>query len=492
MKTQRKYEYPDWVMKYKRKGVEIRCFKGKYYYVYEYKTVYDKDKKGPKKKTGKMIGKITKEEGFIPSEKEELRKKAQKGEIRGVSTKEYGFSAFLSGHLRIFTEAIKEVFGERWKEVVAMAYCRLMHYSAIKNMPLHIENSWISEEIGLRKLTDKQISESLRELGKNRDLLVRYMRFFTKDVEYILTDITNIFNKSQNMIINKKGYNSKQVYTPQVNLLYTYSLNNHLPIYYRIIPGNIRDVKAFKNAIIESGIQNAIVITDKGFYSEENLKIMETEQISYIIPLKRDNKLIEYRTIKDNKFKNDNNYFEFEKRFIWYEEKNISKSNNRLILYLDEQLRVKEEGDYLHCINTHPEEYTLKEFHHIKHKMGTIALLTNLEKISAEKVFQLYKSRVYIEQMFDSMKNVLEMDRTYMQNEHSLEGWMFINFIALQWYQFIYKLLLEKNLLNKYSVSDFLLLLREIRKVKINDNWYVAELTQNMKKFYDKINIALF
>lgn len=36
--------------------------------------------------------------------------------------------------------------------------------------------------------------------------------------------------------------------------------------------------------------------------------------------------------------------------------------------------------------------------------------------------------------MFDGMKNVLEADHTYMQNEQTLQGWMFINHITLQWY----------------------------------------------------------
>jgi len=38
-----------------------------------------------------------------------------------------------------------------------------------------------------------------------------------------------------------------------------------------------------------------------------------------------------------------------------------------------------------------------------------------------------------IEQMFDALKNMLHAGVTYMQNEDALQGWMFINHIALQW-----------------------------------------------------------
>jgi len=58
-----------------------------------------------------------------------------------------------------------------------------------------------------------------------------------------------------------------------------------------------------------------------------------------------------------------------------------------------------------------------------------------------------------IEVLFDGMKNVLEADHTYMQNEQTLQGWMFINHITLQWYQQLYSELKAKGLLKQYSVE---------------------------------------
>ena len=36
-----------------------------------------------------------------------------------------------------------------------------------------------------------------------------------------------------------------------------------------------------------------------------------------------------------------------------------------------------------------------------------------------------------VETAFDAFKNTLQADRSYMQNDQSLEGWMFINYLAL-------------------------------------------------------------
>ncbi len=67
-------------------------------------------------------------------------------------------------------------------------------------------------------------------------------------------------------------------------------------------------------------------------------------------------------------------------------------------------------------------------------------MLTNMIDVTSEDIYSTYKSRVNIELMFDGMKNVLDNHKTYMQNESALQGWMFINHIALQWYYKMYVL----------------------------------------------------
>ncbi len=83
-------------------------------------------------------------------------------------------------------------------------------------------------------------------------------------------------------------------------------------------------------------------------------------------------------------------------------------------------------------------------------------MLTNLKSISAEKVFQYFKSRTEIEQMFETFKNLLKADRSYMRSDYSLEGWIFISYLSLLYYYKIYKRLVEKEILGEYSVSDVL------------------------------------
>lgn len=58
--------HPDWVIKHKKPGTEIRKIREKYY-LYGYTTVWSKEKKRAQKKTTKQIGIITEEFGLIPT-----------------------------------------------------------------------------------------------------------------------------------------------------------------------------------------------------------------------------------------------------------------------------------------------------------------------------------------------------------------------------------------------------------------------------------------
>ena len=64
--------YPDGVEKYREPGKEIKKIRERYY-LYERKTVWGKDKKQPKKISGKYLGRIT-EEGLQPPKKEMVKK----------------------------------------------------------------------------------------------------------------------------------------------------------------------------------------------------------------------------------------------------------------------------------------------------------------------------------------------------------------------------------------------------------------------------------
>jgi hypothetical protein len=89
------------------------------------------------------------------------------------------------------------------------------------------------------------------------------------------------------------------------------------------------------------------------------------------------------------------------------------------------------------------------------------------------------------------MKNVLDADHTYMQNEQVLQAWMFINHITLQWYQHLYCELKTKGLLKKYSVNDYIQLLTDVKKIRIDDAWHLNEVTRDTAKLLESLGLRI-
>jgi transposase len=476
-------KHPDWALAHKRPGAELRLLNGKYY-LYEVTSKWDPQKKRSQKITGKLLGKIT-PEGFIASDKHKLREMSRHVMINTPVIKEYGASHFVRSHFQEHLLLLQSFFPELWQDIVALSFIRLMYQAPIKNVGYLFEKSFLSEVFPHITLGEKRTSALYRKLGTLRQSITSYMRTFISADDHILIDATNIISYSERLGISKPGYNSKREFDPQVNLMLVFSTKLQLPVYYRVIPGNIREVSAFKLTLDECGVPNVTIIADKGFYSEANIETIEKFNAQYVIPLKRNSDLIDYTKLTEQ---NTDCFFKFQGRFIWHAKP--EKSSKRVVyLFFDTELRAKEENDYLGRIETHPESYSIGEFHQKRTSFGTIAMISNLENKKPQEIYEYYKLRNQVETMIDSMKNTLLADTSFMQNEEAFNGWMFINFIALQWYYRIAVLIAQKKLLANYSPKDLLMFLREIRAVNINNQWRVEEIPKKIQLLMEKLEI---
>ena len=164
--------------------------------------------------------------------------------------------------------------------------------------------------------------------------------------------------------------------------------------------------------------------------------------------------------------------------------------DEKIVVYLDDAMKTEEIKDYLTRIESLPEKYNINTFHEKQHAFGTIAIQHNMDK-TAKEIFIDYKSRGQVETMINVFKNVIDADKSYMQNEQALEAWMFVNHIALHWYYKIIQLIKKNELNSKYSPNDLLQLLKEVRKVRINGKWYNENITQKNMNLIKALNIHI-
>jgi transposase len=501
---------PEWAQKFKEPRTEIRKIKNGFY-KYKVAFVYSKEKKRTEKKTIRLLGKITEKEGFIPSSKDDLRRKSEA--LPQVDIKTFGLFNLFSDLLKDEIVSMKEAFGDEWAErLLSFAMMRWAYQTPIKRGTNYHSHDFCSEHWATRSMSDKIISENLKYFGENREKTVAWMRNLLSDVpeneqNFVLMDSTHSITVSNHLAINEKGYNPDFDFDKQVRLMYLFSAQMKQPVYYRLINGNITDVKSMSLCIKEMNVRDKVTfIADKGFFSIENVELLEKEKLSYIIPIQRNNSLIDFSPLQQNDFKKQMNYFIFQDKIIWYYA--YQKEDYQLVTFLDEKLRLSEEKDYLSRIETHPEDYSKEKFDEKLHRFGTMTIIHKFDnqninneikpkrkkkddnpKTLEQVIYESYKQRGDIEMMFDSYKNYLDADVSYMQNRYVLEGWLFANFIAMIAYYKLYVRLRQAELLSKHSPKDIIEQSKAIYKMKIRGNWHRSEITDKTQKLFAKIGI---
>jgi len=485
---------PEWAQPFKEPRTEIRCING-IYYKYEVRYNYNKEKKRTDKITVRLMGKITEKDGFTPSDKDLIRQKAS--QLPKVDIKNFGVYNLYSNLLSEEIGELKSLFNDDIAEkLLSFSMMRWAYQSPIKRAPNYHAHDFCSEVWSKDSISDKQISQTLKFVGQNREALVDWMKqMLTLSGEgsnkFVMMDSTHVSTVSEQLGINAKGYNPAHEFDEQIRLMYLFSAQLKRPVYYRLINGNITDISSMSLCINEMNVSDVVFIADRGFYSEKNINELDNNKLQYIIPLRRNNQLIDFSPLKQANYKKEiKNFFIYQGRIIWYYQ--YERDGKKLVTFLDEKLKVEEEADYLIRTKSHPEKYFEEKFYEKMECFGTLTIvskLKNQENQTPQELYEAYKQRNEVEVMFDSYKNFLQADKMYMQDRHVLEGWLMANFIAMIAYYKLYSRLKQAKLLSKYSPKDIIELSKSIYQIKIRGEWNRSEITARSKQLFKKIGL---
>lgn len=175
------------------------------------------------------------------------------------------------------------------------AYSELLGPARSDTLLKRYESTVISQSLPGLALSRSSITALLKNLGQHRPVISLFVKdFLYGEKDYLIFDGTNLITYSKAISDAPFGYNNKGIYDPQINLLYAFINIDHrsMPGYYLNFPGSVRDVSAFVSLTSEIGFRYFIVIADKGVSSHANFKELDEAEVKYIIPLRRNNKLI--------------------------------------------------------------------------------------------------------------------------------------------------------------------------------------------------------
>ena len=485
--------YPEWVEKHRLQGCEIKNINGKYY-LYRLKSRWDPDRKRSVKITGEYLGAIT-EAGFVPK-----RVKANKADV--YVTKEYGASAYLISISEDIRRILSSVFDKRTADsIYVSAILRVIGEQSFKRLEHAYITSYISETIPDLSLSGPSATTLLEFIGRRRDRITEVMRELSSCAINIIIDGTRITSFSKQMMMPRVGYGHGSDWDPQVNLVYIFERAPlPQPVFYRCVQGNIPDVTAMK-LTIESMERDGefTVVADKGFAKETNYELLAQYGMKYIIPLKRNS--AEFSAEKLSNRSNFTAAFTYNARPVIACQ--VDRGVYQVIAFRDEDMKTHELSDFITKLEKKNQAIreTIKKTDETESDIGIEALkadpyfgiiiIRTNTGFPAKEVYETYKMRVNIEQCFDTLKNTLSQDHSYMHSDVSFEAWCFINHISLTLAYRVLNAIKIAGLTSTYSLRDIMSYLSRIQKIKIIDDWKTTEYTSMAKKVCDKLGITL-
>jgi transposase len=506
-------------------------------YFYQDYPYWDKEKKQTRHKRT-YIGHEDKNGGFVPSKVKNIQDNQLIIEINGLpSHKYFGVSYLLDNivdriHLK---DDLKEIFPDDYLEILSLAYYRIVTGGAA----YYRFEKWHKKHHhpGDMPICSQRISELLPEITDNK----RYM-FFDKIIqrrladEFLAYDTTSISSYSELLKKLKYGLSKDDDNLPQVNLALVIGEKSYIPVYYRLLPGNINDtltVDILLDDLRPFGVKNLNFVMDRGFYGLDNIiKLLDNEH-KFIIGVKSNLIYVKQSFPDAYKIITNNDYFlpnfgvyGFTKKIllpgkIRIQNFNVVDYNKRpvnLHIYYDPEKAIDEQhtfqknlSDSIIRFNNNsalPEDIKrinsyciIDDKGDIKtdsvlineklKKFGFFYLLSNT-KLNISEVLEIYRNKDIVEKSFNNIKNSLGGRRPQVHSIENFEGSLFIQFIGLILIFCIHKVMKETNLYKNYTIDSLLDELDLIEQYVLPNNQVIySEITGKQIDIFKKFNIAV-
>ena len=310
-------------------------------------------------------------------------------------------------------------------------------------------------------------------------------------------DSTTVSTYSGRISEARYGFNKAHDGLETVKLLSLYSIENRQPVAFTKQPGNQPDVITIENALKQLqalGVRSAEIVTDNGYYSEKNLAELLHAHFDFITLIKLsikwvkkelDGHLDEFRTagsacpfdinthgitvMRMQEFSRARKYASTKKGLAEGDE-DIFRRRIYLHLYFNPLRRVEQDTSFDRdifelkaLIEDGASEEDLsdraaekaRKFLHMRHYGAKCTVTFNEKAIAAQKKYhgyfalvsncekdpfeclRKYRQRETIEFFFESGKQRADGSRTRVWSSECLMGRMFVQFVALCYYEYL-------------------------------------------------------
>jgi transposase len=398
---------------------------------------------------------------------------------------------------------LKQCFPGCYKQLMSIAYYLILE----DRNPLSRFEKWsATHKHPYGKDIPSQRSSELF-MGITEEHIHRFFQLQGKrraEQEYWAYDVTSISSYSEALRQVQYGHNKEDDRLPQINLALVFGERSNLPFYYRKLAGNIPDVKTIKNLLADLdilGFSKVKLVMDKGFYSAANINGLMKEHYKFLISVRTSLSFIrkelekvydEFRSFEyynedhqlysvtvpgewdyahERPYKGD--VIEGKRRVYIHLYYNIDRAaedqknfDRRLMGYRQELLSGKRVPEHE---NQYKKYFAVKDtpargvqvkvveeaVKKTKRYYGFFALLSN-EKMDSITALELYRNKDLVEKAFGDLKERLNLRRALVSSERSLDGKLFVEFVALIYLSYLKKRMQEKQMGRHYTLTGLL------------------------------------
>jgi len=500
------------------------------------------------------LGKLDEEGQFIPNkhyhalsdkqkQKTGLIPKTDAPATRGRAPASEVFTRSYYGATYLFDEIseqlgvtadLKVYFPDTWKQLLSIAWYLILE----ERNPLSRFPKWSKTH---RHPYGEDISSP-----RSSDLFAaidedRIQKFFSSQVkrrletEYLAYDSTSLSTYSKAIALARRGMNKEHDLLDQINLSLVFGQTSRLPACYRIMPGNITDVKTVTKLIQDlatMGMGKVKLVMDRGYYSSENISALYRKHYKFLIAAKTSLKFI--KTMIDefrDRICSVENYLEQQDVYalsprigwqvsgtfpsegevkrkmyvhLYYNEDKAGSDrrvHHRKILKLQKELEERREQK-LHAqlyeryfmVKYTPKRGRIVTIRHNVVKSdeqyyGFFALLSNCITDKAEAL-TVYRTKDCVEKAFGNLKERLGLRRPGVSTESHLQGKIFVQYLALIILSKIQKSMRDKKLHADYTLYT---LLDELDVIEYYEHpgkvGHWGEITKKQQALYESLEV---
>ena len=358
----------------------------------------------------------------------------------------------------------------------------------IKNYELKeaYDNSFLSELYPGVPLSKNTVSTFLNDLGKAMSRIVGFMRNRAAAVSmdhHLLVDGTLKSDESRVNSLSDFSRKTRTKGTRDISVLYAFDLEEMEPVCSKCFPGNMLDATSYGAFISENKITKGIIVADKGFpESAAHEQFEANPDLHYLNPVKRNSRLIERHGMLDF-----TGILPGHEGITFRKEKCIG-TDKWLYSFRDSYKASKEERDWLRHVKKDG-SYSLEVLRDKQRSFGTIVLECDLD-LPAETAYKAYGKRWEIEIVMRFYKSACEFDETRVQDDYSVIGSEFCDFLSSLLTFRMIKAFDRAKLLDDMTYKKIMSVLARAKKVRYGeDGWQLVRLNPSQEEILQGLGL---